>query len=97
MSDGGNVWGSLALIAGAVAIAALLLFVSGQVARHVPRRYRRHSTGQIAQAIDHKNGRFGGTYEEDLIRRDLPAMGRNERCLCGSGKKYKRCCGVNAF
>jgi uncharacterized protein len=24
-----------------------------------------------------------------------PRMGRNELCHCGSGKKYKRCCGVN--
>jgi len=24
-----------------------------------------------------------------------PRMGRNEFCHCGSGKKYKRCCGVN--
>src|SRR5689334_996672 len=23
-------------------------------------------------------------------------IGRNEPCPCGSGKKYKRCCGVNA-
>lgn len=22
----------------------------------------------------------------------LPSYGRNERCLCGSGKKYKKCC-----
>ena len=22
-----------------------------------------------------------------------PKVGRNERCLCGSGKKYKHCCG----
>ena len=26
-------------------------------------------------------------------RRLDPKMGRNERCPCGSGKKYKRCCG----
>jgi SEC-C motif len=25
-----------------------------------------------------------------------PSIGRNEPCPCGSGKKYKRCCGVNA-
>jgi hypothetical protein len=25
-----------------------------------------------------------------------PAVGRNEPCPCGSGKKYKRCCGVGA-
>jgi uncharacterized protein YecA (UPF0149 family) len=22
-------------------------------------------------------------------------IGRNEPCPCGSGKKYKRCCGLN--
>lgn len=25
-----------------------------------------------------------------------PTVGRNEPCPCGSGKKYKRCCGVDA-
>jgi hypothetical protein len=25
-----------------------------------------------------------------------PRVGRNSPCPCGSGKKYKRCCGVNA-
>ncbi|EYF04116.1 SEC-C domain-containing protein [Chondromyces apiculatus] len=25
-------------------------------------------------------------------RRVLPKRGRNQRCLCGSGKKYKKCC-----
>jgi hypothetical protein len=29
------------------------------------------------------------------IRRTGPKVGRNEPCPCGSGKKYKRCCGVN--
>lgn len=26
-------------------------------------------------------------------RRSTPKIGRNDPCLCGSGKKYKRCCG----
>ena len=26
------------------------------------------------------------------LRRDVPKVGRNEPCPCGSGKKYKRCC-----
>jgi preprotein translocase subunit SecA len=30
------------------------------------------------------------------IKRDLPKVGRNEPCPCGSGKKYKNCCGKNA-
>lgn len=27
------------------------------------------------------------------IRRETPKIGRNEKCPCGSGKKYKKCCG----
>src|SRR4051812_29694277 len=27
---------------------------------------------------------------------ETKVIGRNEPCPCGSGKKYKRCCGVNA-
>ncbi len=29
------------------------------------------------------------------IRRDCPKVGRNDPCPCGSGKKYKNCCGRN--
>ena len=38
--------------------------------------------GVIQWIIDHKS----------TIRREKPKIGRNEPCLCGSGKKYKRCC-----
>lgn len=27
------------------------------------------------------------------VRRDAPKVGRNDMCPCGSGKKYKNCCG----
>jgi SWIM/SEC-C metal-binding protein len=29
---------------------------------------------------------------EQGIARPPPAVGRNARCPCGSGRKYKRCC-----
>lgn len=29
------------------------------------------------------------------VRRDHPKVGRNDPCPCGSGKKYKNCCGKN--
>ncbi len=47
-----------------------------------------------------------GDSEEDLleplsseyvtgpIRRTTPKVGRNELCPCGSGKKFKKCCGA---
>lgn len=28
------------------------------------------------------------------VRRDAPKIGRNDPCSCGSGKKYKKCCGA---
>ncbi len=28
----------------------------------------------------------------DTIRREMPKLGRNKECFCGSGKKYKKCC-----
>ena len=30
------------------------------------------------------------------FHRDQPKVGRNDPCPCGSGKKYKKCCGINA-
>jgi preprotein translocase subunit SecA len=30
------------------------------------------------------------------IRREMPKVGRNDPCPCGSGKKFKNCCGRSA-
>jgi SEC-C motif-containing protein len=30
------------------------------------------------------------------VRRTEPKVGRNDPCTCGSGKKYKKCCGATA-
>jgi len=36
----------------------------------------------------------GGKYTGPVqFRRDTPKTGRNEPCPCGSGRKYKKCCG----
>ena len=32
----------------------------------------------------------------DTFRRQAPKVGRNDPCPCGSGKKFKRCCGKAA-
>jgi preprotein translocase subunit SecA len=40
------------------------------------------------------DGDGAGEMALDLpIRRSMPKVGRNEPCPCGSGKKYKNCCG----
>jgi preprotein translocase subunit SecA len=30
------------------------------------------------------------------LKRELPKVGRNDPCPCGSGKKFKQCCGRSA-
>jgi SEC-C motif-containing protein len=42
--------------------------------------------------------RYAGTVEAkgQTFRREAPKVGRNDPCPCGSGKKYKRCCGAGA-
>jgi uncharacterized protein len=36
------------------------------------------------------------TVTDPAIRREMPRIGRNEKCPCGSGRKYKKCCGVTS-
>ena len=33
--------------------------------------------------------------KQETVRRTTPKIGRNDPCPCGSGKKYKHCCGRN--
>ena len=33
-------------------------------------------------------------YKVDTVKRDVPKVGRNDPCPCGSGKKFKQCHGV---
>jgi len=43
------------------------------------------------------DGDGAGEISIDLpVKRSLPKVGRNEPCPCGSGKKYKNCCGRTA-
>jgi len=37
----------------------------------------------------------GGSAKPQTVIKDSK-IGRNDPCICGSGKKYKKCCGVNA-
>lgn len=42
-----------------------------------------------------KNLKEGATEKQQTIKRQAPKVGRNDPCPCGSGKKYKNCCGRN--
>lgn len=53
--------------------------------RQSERRARREAQDQSARSM--------GMPEARTIRREEPKTGRNQPCPCGSGKKYKKCCG----
>jgi len=36
----------------------------------------------------------GETVKVETVRREEPKVGRNDPCVCGSGKKFKKCCGA---
>ena len=64
---------------------------------------KRHETARItkqAQEALHSvdNGQVIANEDSKVdrtIRNDEPKVGRNDPCPCGSGKKYKNCCGRN--
>ena len=54
-------------------------------------------TGAALEAIHSVDGGAKiGTDVDRTVRNDGPKVGRNDPCPCGSGKKYKNCCGRNA-
>ena len=53
-------------------------------------------TGAALEAIHSIDGGSKiGTDVDRTVRNEEPKVGRNEPCPCGSGKKYKNCCGKN--
>lgn len=61
--------------------------IMGQrVEEEVPRRKKK--------AMHYSHGDDGD--KPETIRREGKKIGRNAPCPCGSGKKYKKCCGKNA-
>jgi len=43
----------------------------------------------------HRREAAASEIEAQTYRRPAPKVGRNDRCPCGSGKKFKHCCGVS--
>ena len=54
-------------------------------------------TGEALEAIHSVDGGSKiGTDVDRTVRNEGPKVGRNDPCPCGSGKKYKNCCGKSA-
>jgi preprotein translocase subunit SecA len=52
------------------------------------------ATSDTAEAANQTQGE--GAAKVKTIVRQAPKVGRNDPCPCGSGKKYKKCCGASA-
>ncbi|MEM1486063.1 preprotein translocase subunit SecA [Oscillospiraceae bacterium PP1C4] len=51
---------------------------------------------QVAKPEQETHGASDGSIENRPARRSITKVGRNDACPCGSGKKYKKCCGRDA-
>ena len=52
--------------------------------------------GKTPQQLMDENPELTMPQKQKTVRREQPKVGRNDPCPCGSGKKYKKCCGRNA-
>ena len=50
---------------------------------------------QTLQGLDNSQKQAKSTINKTVVNKG-PQIGRNDPCTCGSGKKYKNCCGKNA-
>jgi preprotein translocase subunit SecA len=62
-----------------------------EVARLEEEQRRRREEEQLR--MNRLSGGQGAPQQAQPVRRDGDKIGRNALCPCGSGKKYKRCCG----
>jgi preprotein translocase subunit SecA len=47
---------------------------------------------KVQREVD-QSAHAAGNEKQMPIQRKQPKVGRNDLCVCGSGKKYKKCCG----
>jgi preprotein translocase subunit SecA len=49
---------------------------------------------EVAKITGMSGGDLGGGKPQPVVHKEKK-IGRNDPCPCGSGKKYKKCCGEN--
>ena len=61
---------------------------------HKAGEVRRKETVRITEAsLENVNNLDQDTVRKETVKNEEPKIGRNDPCPCGSGKKYKQCCG----
>ena len=69
--------------------------VTAPVEQQLLERRRRQRRGRVAFTKANETAFAGGEEETAKpVRNKGPRVGRNDPCPCGSGKKYKKCCGA---
>ncbi|HKP86332.1 MAG TPA: preprotein translocase subunit SecA [Blastocatellia bacterium] len=69
--------------------------VTAPVEQQLLERRRRQRRGRVAFTKANETAFAGGEEESAKpVRNKGPRIGRNDPCTCGSGKKYKKCCGA---
>ena len=67
-------------------------FVARYRQKGIPQEHREHAEFKKVE------GRWyfwdASIIKPETVRREQPKIGRNDPCTCGSGKKYKKCCGA---
>ena len=67
---------------------------------HEVSQFRRNDAGKWlfvdGDAHTHKEGEDHHHNKPQTVVRQSPKVGRNDPCSCGSGKKFKKCCGTEA-
>ena len=56
------------------------------------REEERHQEDRLRQAVTNRD-EDGSVRQNRGVQRRVVKIGRNDPCPCGSGKKYKKCCG----
>ena len=71
--------------------AGVVEFIARYIEKGKPQSHH-----EIAQFRREDGGWFfydGEAPRPQTVRRETPKIGRNAPCPCGSGKKFKKCCG----
>jgi preprotein translocase subunit SecA len=69
--------------------------VTAPIEQQLLERRRRQRRGRVAFTKANETAFAGGEEEAAKpVRHKGPRVGRNDPCTCGSGKKYKKCCGA---
>ena len=82
----------------AIKVDVVKLMMNLRQQKDLRRAEQARITNTALQAINSVDGGQSTLENPDIdrtVRREEPKVGRNDPCPCGSGKKYKNCCGKN--